>query len=123
LESLDRKGAKVMSDKWSRNINILAQQIKTWRESKEFYTPSSLAGVDNRDMMLAKLMLVVTELSEAAEAVRHENLENFKEEIADTLIRLLDITSAMGLDTHQIISDKMDINEGRPKLHGKKCSV
>lgn len=55
-------------------MNKLARQIATWRQAKGFYTPPSLATMDNRDAMLGKLMLVVTEVSEAAEAVRHNDI-------------------------------------------------
>jgi len=111
------------SGMWSADINELAAQIQTWREGKGFHTPGGMNTKNDRDMMLAKLMLVVTEVSEAAEAVRHTDEDNFKEEIADTFIRLFDISSAMGFDVHKIISDKMDINATRPPNHGKTTSV
>ncbi|KKN37005.1 hypothetical protein LCGC14_0767650 [marine sediment metagenome] len=69
--------------------------------------------------MLEKLMLVVTEVSEAAEAHRKADFENFTEEIADTFIRLMDITASLGINIEKAILDKMAINEGRPHLHGK----
>jgi NTP pyrophosphatase (non-canonical NTP hydrolase) len=118
------KGIKPMpSGMWSADINELAAQIQTWREGKGFHTPDGMNTENDRDMMLAKLMLVVTEVSEAAEAVRHTDEDNFKEEIADTFIRLFDISSAMGFDVHKIISEKMDINAKHPHKHGKTTSV
>lgn len=71
--------------------------------------------------MPEKLMLVVTELSEAMEAYRREDIENFKEEIADTIIRLCDICGSVGINIERQISSKMEINKKRPRLHGKKC--
>jgi NTP pyrophosphatase (non-canonical NTP hydrolase) len=103
----------------NNTINELALMVAKWRKEKGFKTPSN---IKNHNAMLAKLMLVVTELAEATEAVRHGDEENFKEEIADTYIRLLDITgSYKGFDTAQEILKKMQVNEGRPKLHGKRC--
>jgi len=67
-----------------------------------------------------KLMLIVTELGEACEADRHNNYDNFKEEIADTFIRLADLCGYLNIDIDEEISKKMKINEGRPKLHGKR---
>jgi NTP pyrophosphatase (non-canonical NTP hydrolase) len=67
-------------------------------------------------------MLVVTELAEAAEAVRHGDEANFKEEMADAYIRMLDMTGTfVGFDLEQEIENKMAVNEGRPQLHGKRC--
>jgi NTP pyrophosphatase (non-canonical NTP hydrolase) len=64
-------------------------------------------------------MLVNTELCEAAEAARHKDYENFREEIADTFIRLLDLTGTMGINIEQEIVKKMITNEARPHKHGK----
>ncbi len=93
-------------------LNGLAQEIAQWREGKGFVT--------NWEGMLAKLMLVVTEVSEAAEAVREDDREKFAEEIADTFIRLLDICGSMGIDIEAEIERKMEVNRGRPYRHGKK---
>jgi len=65
-------------------------------------------------------MLVVTEVGEAAEAVRHEDVKNFVEELADTVIRVFDIAGMMDVDIAGAISDKMDFNEERPHKHGKE---
>ena len=110
-------------NKWSNKINKLGDQIVKWRIKKGFTTPSSFKTEKERDYMLAKLMLVVTEVAEASEAVRHNDMENFKEEIADALIRLLDIGRTMKLDLEKDIANKMDVNYTRPKKHGKHCSV
>jgi NTP pyrophosphatase (non-canonical NTP hydrolase) len=100
-------------------MNKLAKEVAAWREGKGFKTPAS---IKESVAMLSKIMLVVTELAEAAEAVRHGDEQNFKEEIADTYIRLLDISgSYKGFDTESEIQNKMEVNEGRKKLHGKKC--
>ena len=91
-------------------LNKLAKEISTWRESKGFYTPESLYTENRRDDMLGKLMLVVSEIAEASEEVRKNNPDKFKEEIADTFIRLLDICGSMGIDIEQEIKSKMIIN-------------
>jgi len=72
--------------------------------------------------VLEALMLVVTELSEAAEAYREhkENWkEKFEEEIADTFIRLAHLCGDLEIDIEKAISRKMKINEKRPYKHGK----
>ena len=67
------------------------------------------------------LMLVVTELAEAMEAYRTQNDENFREEIADTFIRLLDLCGGFKIDIEQEIVKKSLKNKQRPYKHGKIC--
>lgn len=66
------------------------------------------------------LMLIVTELSEACEADRHGNKENFNEEIADTFIRLGDLCGWLDIDINNEIKKKMKKNEERSYKHGKR---
>lgn len=66
-------------------------------------------------------MLIVTELAEAMEAHRTENHQNFREEIADTFIRLLDLCGGLGIDIEEEIEKKSHKNKGRPYKHGKIC--
>lgn len=66
------------------------------------------------------LMLIVSELAEALEADRHGDKENFKEEIADTFIRLVDLCGGLKIDLESEVIKKMRVNEKRPRLHGKK---
>lgn len=99
----------------SKFLNEWAAAISQWRERKGFIT--------TRENMLEKLMLVVTEIAEAAEDVRHQRWEHFGEEIADTMIRLLDIAGTLGIDIEAEIARKMAINEGRPWRHGTQVSA
>lgn len=104
-------------------ISDYANEIMSWRMGHGFRTPNTLDTEENRHDMLGKLMLVVSEVSEASEAVRHNDLQNFKEEIADAFIRLMDITAAMDIDIESEIRAKMAVNEKRPFKHGKLCSL
>lgn len=65
------------------------------------------------------LMLIVSELAEAQEGLRHNDIANFKEELADTAIRLADLCGGLGIDLEAEIKKKMAINEKRGYLHGK----
>lgn len=67
-----------------------------------------------------KLMLIVTEIAEACEEDRKGNSEGFNEELADVFIRLGDLCGKMNIDIEKEIERKMEINEKRPYLHGKK---
>lgn len=72
------------------------------------------------DNVAVKLMSVVSELGEAMEADRKGDKENFDEEIIDTFIRLFDLSGGYDIDIEKEIEKKMKINEGRPRLHGKR---
>jgi NTP pyrophosphatase (non-canonical NTP hydrolase) len=109
-------------------LNDAALRIANWREQKGFVTPSTIDHyrewkASDADLMLGKLMLVTSEVAEAAEAVRQGDLPNFVEEIADACIRLLDICGSMGIDIEGAIRTKMALNEARPVRHGKRTQL
>jgi NTP pyrophosphatase (non-canonical NTP hydrolase) len=79
--------------------------------------------VTTKENMLGKLMLVVTEIAEAAEDVRHEKWEHFGEELADTMIRIMDIAANVGINLEVEIDRKMLINANREYLHGTKSNI
>lgn len=66
------------------------------------------------------LALIHSEVSEALEADRHGDRENFAEEMADTVIRICDLCGGKGIDLEKAITEKMAVNVARPKLHGKQ---
>jgi NTP pyrophosphatase (non-canonical NTP hydrolase) len=66
-------------------------------------------------------MLIVTELAEAMEAHRKQDDANFKEELADTFIRLLDLCGGLNIDIEKEIYEKSMRNKKRPYKHGKIC--
>lgn len=82
-------------------------------------------GTINYDKIGNKLALVHSEVTEVLEAIRkNKGSEEVVEEMADVIIRLLDIYAAMrnsgdlihSLD--DILDKKININKERPKLHG-----
>ena len=66
------------------------------------------------------LALIHSEVSEALEAFRVDDKENFKEEIADILIRVLDCASGLGLDLDAAVASKLAKNRERSFRHGGK---
>jgi NTP pyrophosphatase (non-canonical NTP hydrolase) len=82
-------------------------------------------GTISYDKIGNKLALVHSEVTEVLEAIRkNKGSEEVVEEIADVIIRLLDVYAAMrnsedlihSLD--EILNKKININKERPKLHG-----
>ena len=72
-------------------------------------------------VQLAKLALITSEIGEAVEAVRHADMVNLREELADIIIRVLDLSEALGFNMADAIDSKMRVNEARPHMHGKKA--
>lgn len=66
-----------------------------------------------------RLMLIVSEVSEAQDGLRHKDIRNFKEELADVAIRLADLCGGLDIDLEAEIKNKMEKNKDRPYKHGK----
>ncbi len=87
------------------------------------------------------LMLIVSELAEAMEADRKGRSANldkyykgiaygdcfetyvkdtFEDELADTVIRVLDLCGALNIDIEKHVELKMKYNKSRERMHGKK---
>ena len=82
-------------------------------------------GEYSYDKIGNKLALVHSEVTEVLEAIRkNQGSEKIVEEMADVIIRLLDIYAAMRNENSvnhsldEIMERKININKERPKLHG-----
>ncbi|MDY6895004.1 MAG: MazG nucleotide pyrophosphohydrolase domain-containing protein [Thermotogota bacterium] len=68
------------------------------------------------------LCLVHSEVSEALEAYRNEDKENFAEELADIIIRVFDMAVGNGINIQEEVVKKHMVNTQRAYRHGgKKC--
>jgi len=120
-----------------KTLNQLRDEIHEYAINKGFW--------DNQRETGTLLMLCVSELAEAMEADRNvlyadleliekdkENFIDFKwsfensikdtfeDELADTIIRILDLCGAKGIDIEKHIELKMKYNATRERMHGKK---
>ena len=96
-----------------RSLNELAQLCHSIAKEKGFWDEERNIG--------EALMLVVTELAEAMEGYRHQDDANFREELADAFIRLLDLCGGLNIDIENEIYQKSIVNKKRPYKHGKVC--
>ena len=68
------------------------------------------------------LCLIHSEVSEALEAYRNGDDENFSEELADIIIRVLDLAIGQEIDIERAVLEKHKFNKTRPYRHGgKRC--
>ena len=75
-----------------------------------------------------KIMLMVGELAEAHEGLRHNNppsehipeFSALEEEMADTIIRILDFCGYQKLRIAEALAAKFEYNQTRPHKHGKQ---
>jgi NTP pyrophosphatase (non-canonical NTP hydrolase) len=66
------------------------------------------------------LVLLHSEVSEALEAYRNNDRENYREELADIAIRLLDTAEGQGIDLTAEIIRKHERNISREYKYGGK---
>ena len=67
-----------------------------------------------------RLLLTTCEVAEATEALRKNDRDNFREELADVCIRIFDLVGGLDIDLETEIIKKMEINKLREYKHGKK---
>ena len=107
------------------NINLeeLAYSIHSNAINKGFWEPNT---PDNHTVFyLKQLAMIHSEVSEVLEAIRKEKGENIVvEEMADILIRLLDLWAGMQRDgaiktlLTDALMEKVSVNTNRPRMHG-----
>lgn len=101
----------VLSD-LGREINEI-NRANGWAVVKpeEWSDPYKIPGI---------LALVHSEVSEALEAFRKDDMANFGEEMADVLIRVLDCSHGLGIDLGAEVLAKIEKNRHRGHRHGGK---
>lgn len=94
-------------------LKTFQEMVHSTNRAKGFYrTPTNLA---------TKIALAHSELSEALEADRKgEPKEHVAEELADCIIRILDMAEAHGLPVINEMIKKAEKNKLRPMMHGGK---
>jgi NTP pyrophosphatase (non-canonical NTP hydrolase) len=89
---------------------------------KEAYLTAKSKGWHDEPRETGTLLaLIHSEVSEALEADRKGNTENFAEELADVCIRIFDLCGLQNIDLESAISKKMEYNKSRKYKHGGKA--
>lgn len=94
--------------------NRIIQVIENTKEQDEICDTLENAFISQN------LLLIVSEISEAMEGLRKNDMDNFREELADVAIRLADLAGALEIDLEEEIVKKMEKNKNRPHMHNKK---
>lgn len=101
-------------------LMVLAHECNLEATRHKFWDDDTLTA-DNPLHVASKLALIHTEVSEATEAYRAgDDMNHFTEEMADIIIRCVDLCEALGLDIGEAVVNKMIANRGRPVRHGGK---
>jgi len=74
----------------------------------------------NKYKIPTKLALIMSEVSEALEGFRNDDIGNFSEELADIVIRTLHLAYMLDINMSGEIDDKCRINSARSLRHGGK---
>jgi len=101
-------------------INELIEGIHQNAVNKGFWEDYENSPIGLSNVYVSQfLMLIVGEVAEAQEGLRKNDYENFKEELADIVIRTFDLAGGLDIDLEAEILAKMSKNKDRPRLHGK----
>lgn len=118
---------------YAQTIDELAQEISQIAEQKGFWDYNGDIG--ELGILPLKLALIHSEVTEALDVHRKEyddtdedpnsgmtdmQEEDFAEEVADVIIRALDVAGYFGWNIGDVILHKVNVNRSRPHRHSKR---
>lgn len=117
-------------DKWT--VRDMQEAAHSASKEKGWWPESDLERASDGDVELiaTKLMLITTEVAEAMEDVRNGHIEpdtrldgkpeGLPSELADIVIRVMDLAGSISIDLAHEIHRKMEYNATRSHRHGGK---
>ena len=106
---------------WQVELNRVSREHGWWDGDLAIITPTRV---------LSLMALIHSEISEAVECARKEDMElrftekgkpeGFGSELADAFIRICDVSEQMGIDLEEIVKIKNEYNKTRTYKHGGK---
>ncbi len=126
-----RFGMQLLQD----DIHVYSQSKGWWENHEELrkvlLSVKGEEGLQEADLLykMSRTMLMVTELSEGVESLRHGDppddkvpeFSGYTVELADTMIRILDTAARFKLPVIDAVVAKMEVNRNRPYMHGGKA--
>lgn len=121
-----------LANKLANNIGMVQLVCHDMAKTSGWWAATDMQDVQ---MIPTKLCLIHSEISEAMEADRKDLYDNhlphrlgLEVELADALIRILDLAGALGLNIGGAVAEKLEYNayradhkpENRSKVGGKK---
>jgi NTP pyrophosphatase (non-canonical NTP hydrolase) len=103
----------------SASLLTLGVQIQETKVAKGWSITTPKAWGDPYEIP-AVLALIHSEVSEALEAFRKAQPENFAEELADVVIRVVGLAHGLNIDLGKEIAAKTEKNKQREFRHGGK---
>jgi len=112
-------------------LDQMAESVFSANVEKGFWEDTITAAKENslainKAYTAQKLMLIVSEVSEALEADRKDLMDTYLPEykglhveLADALIRILDMCGGYNIPIGEIVEAKLEYNASRPFKHGK----
>ena len=99
-------------------LNELSKKAYLQAHTNGFYDHAMLDP--DVSTILLKLLLLNGEVAEAVEVLRKDQgSERLHEELADIMIRLLDLMGYAQMDVDTVVATKMEYNATRPYRHGR----
>lgn len=103
---------------------LLMLVVSELGEAMEAHRKGKFANIGRMDFELSE------DLSENEYLLKSQNIQRekfefhvkdtFEDEIADAIIRLLDLSAGLDIDIEKYINLKVEYNKSRERLHGKK---
>ena len=121
-----------MSDPIANAVNLLQHMCHTAATTAGWWEDLDTGEriIDHPHVVGEKMMLIVSEVSEAMEAHRKDLMDDklphrlgVEVELADAMIRIADLAGALGLDLGGAVAEKMAYNAKRPdhKLENRRA--